>query len=150
LAVWRETKRHSPTPPELKLLRALIERCAGSSPPSQLDVERGLESGLGRLMLVEGQVREQTSRAGRPRPGEAPCDDHDLAEEIRALREAVTELRMRTSAGESAPLAQGFVIARGHGLGGGGLPADGRIAAGAGMGSSGHGSQTAGARRAGC
>jgi hypothetical protein len=110
------------------LLRALTERCAGSSPPSQADVERGLESGLGRLMLVEGRLRERASRASRTRPSEAMRDDHDLVEEIRALREAVTELRTRTNAGESAPLAQGFVIPRRRGLGGGYVPRTARRA----------------------
>jgi hypothetical protein len=47
------------------------------------------------------------------------CEDHDLVEEIRALREAVTELRERTGAVESA-LAHGFVMPRRPGLGAGG------------------------------
>jgi hypothetical protein len=119
------TKSHSETASELKLLRALIDRCAGSSPPSQLDVERRVDSGLARLMLLEGRLRGQPSRAGGTRPGEGMCEDHDLVEEIRALREAVTELRARTNAGESA-LAYGFVIPRRPGLGGGAyLPMDG-------------------------
>ena len=94
---------------KLELLR--IDRCAGSSPPSQVDVEWGLESGLARLMLLEGRLREQASRANGTRPSEQLCEDHDLAEEIRALREAVAELRARTNPDESAPLAQGFGVA---------------------------------------
>jgi hypothetical protein len=125
-------KRDSGTSSELKLLRALIDRSAGSSPPSRWEVERGLERGLGRLMSLEVRLREQASREGIG-------EDHDLIEEIRAIREAVTELRARMNAGESSPLAQGFVIPRGPGLGGGddppmvgSSPAAGRDGAGAG------------------
>ena len=125
LVVCGGTKSHSETPSELKLLRALIDRCAGSSPPSKVDVERRVNSGLGRLMLLEGRLREQASRASGTRPSEGMCEDHDLVEEIRALREAVTELRERTSGVESA-LAHGFVMPRRPGLGAGGrLPMDG-------------------------
>jgi hypothetical protein len=75
-----------------------------------VDVERGLESGLGRLMLLEGRLRERACCASSSQPREELCEDHDLVEQIRALREAVAELRARTNAGESAPLAHGFVI----------------------------------------
>jgi hypothetical protein len=119
LVVCGGTKSHSDTPSELKLLRALIDSCAGSSPPSQVDVERRVDSALGRLMLLEGRLREQASRASGTRPSERMCEDHDLVEEICALREAVTEFRARTNAGESA-LAHGFVIPRRPGLGAGG------------------------------
>jgi hypothetical protein len=60
-------------------------------------------------MLLEVRLREQASRARGTRPSEGMCEDHDLIEEIRAIREAVTELQARTNAGESDPLAQGFV-----------------------------------------
>jgi hypothetical protein len=119
LVVSGGTKGHSGPPSELRLLRALIDRCSGSSLPSQVDVERALESGLGRLMLLEGRLREQASRASGARPSRGLCEDHDLVDEIRALREAVTELRARTNAGESA-LAWGFVIPRRPRLDGGG------------------------------
>ena len=105
-------RHNSGTPSELKLLRALIDRCAGSPPPSQLDVERGLETGLAKLMLLEGRLRAQASRASGSRSNEQRCENHGLVEEIRVLREAVAELRARTNAGESAPLAQGFVRRR--------------------------------------
>jgi hypothetical protein len=75
-----------------------------------VDVERGLETGIARLMLLEGRLRAQASRASRTRSSEQP--NHDLVEEIRALREAVAELRARTNPGQSAPLAQGFVKRR--------------------------------------
>jgi hypothetical protein len=103
---------HNPrTSWELELLRALIRRCGGS-PPSQLDVEKGLESGLARLMLLEGRERQQASRPGERRPCEEPREDDRLVEEIRSLREAVAELRARTNPGGSAPLAHGFVLRR--------------------------------------
>ena len=73
-------------------------------------------------MLLEGRLREQASRANGTRPSEGTRDDHDLVEEIRALREAITELRTRTNAGEYAPLAHGFVVSRGPSLGDGGYP----------------------------
>jgi hypothetical protein len=63
-------------------------------------------------MLLEGRLRAQASRASRTRPNEQPRENHDLVEEIRALREAVAELRAHTNPGKSAPLAQGFVRRR--------------------------------------
>ena len=105
-------RHNSGTPSELKLLWALIDSCAGSPRPSQVDVERGLERGLARLMLLEGRLRAQASRASGTRSNERPRENHDLVEEIRALREAVAELRAHTNAGKSAPLAQGFVKRR--------------------------------------
>jgi hypothetical protein len=103
--------RNSRTTSELKLLHALIDRYDGS-PPSQLDVQKGLESGLARLMWLEGRLREQASRAGGTRPSEERYENYHLVEEIRALREAVAELRARANPRESAPLAQGFVVRR--------------------------------------
>jgi hypothetical protein len=97
---------------ELALVRALTDRCAGSSPPPQVDVEQGLETGLARLMSLEGRLREQASRASGTRPSEQLCEDHDLAEQICRLRDAVAELRAHTNPGETAPLAQGFVLRR--------------------------------------
>lgn len=139
----RGNKKGSTAPPEgsraeLELLRALIARHAGSSPSSQVDVESALETGLGRLMSLEGRRREQARRAGGTRPSEGMCEDHDLVDEIRALREAITQLRMRTNAGETA-LARGFVMPHLTRLGGGGyLPMYGLSLApgldGAGMG----------------
>jgi len=112
-SIFRLPQPHnSGTPSELKLLRALIDRCAGSRPPRQVDVESGLESGLGRLMFLEGRLREKASRPRGTRPSEELREDHDLVEEICALREAVAELRARTNSPESAPLAQGFVLRR--------------------------------------
>lgn len=143
------TKRNSETLSELTLLRALIDRWAGSSPPSLVDVERGLESGLGRLMMLEVQRREQASRASRTRHSERMRENDDLVEQIRALREAVTELRACTDAGESTPLAQGFIIPRPRGLRGTGYPLVDGSAAAAGVGWRGRASQTAGARCAG-
>jgi hypothetical protein len=96
---------------ELKLLRALIDSY-DRSPPSQLDVEMALQSGLARLMSLEGRLRAQASRESGRRPSEARGEDHDLIEEIRALQDAVAELRARANPGESAPLAQGFVLPR--------------------------------------
>jgi hypothetical protein len=78
---------------ELEVLRALIDRCAGSSPPSDADVQTGLESGLARLMLLEGRLRETATRADGRRLSTEPREDHDLIEEISALRHAVAELR---------------------------------------------------------
>jgi hypothetical protein len=103
--------------PELERLQALVESFDGSS-PSPDEIEKALESGLAKLMLLEGRVREQTSRASMTRPSRQACEDDDLdAEihvlrgEIRALREAVAELRARTDAA-STPLARGFVLRR--------------------------------------
>lgn len=96
---------------QLKLLRALIDSYDGS-PPSPVDVEKALESGLATLMLLEGRLRAQASRESGMRVSEERCEDHDLAEEIRALQDAVAELRARANAGESAPLAHGFVLRR--------------------------------------
>ena len=103
---------NSGIPSELKLLRALIDRCAGSRPPLQVEVETGLESGLARLMLLEGRLRAQASRASGTRGNEQPFENHDLVEEIRALRGAVAELRARANPERLAPLAQGFVLGR--------------------------------------
>src|SRR5437763_12633556 len=58
------------TPSELKLLRSLIDRCAGSRPPPQMEVETGLESALARLMLLEVRLRKQVSRASGTQPSE--------------------------------------------------------------------------------
>jgi hypothetical protein len=77
-----------------------------------VDIERGLESGLARLMLLEGRLRERASRASGARPSEQLGEDHEIVEEIRALREAVAELRARANPEASAPLAQGFVLRR--------------------------------------
>jgi hypothetical protein len=96
---------------ELRLLQTLIDRCKGSL-ISPVEVEKGLENGLARVMLLEGRLREQASRATAPRPGEDLSEDYHLVEEIRALRTAVADLRARTSPGGSAPLAQGFVLRR--------------------------------------
>lgn len=101
----------SGTSSELKLLRSLIDRSDGAT-PSKLDAEKGLESGVARVMLLEGRLREQASRPSGMRPREGPCEEHDLVEEIRALREAVAELRAGMNPGESAPLAKGFVLRR--------------------------------------
>ncbi|HEY3946387.1 MAG TPA: hypothetical protein VGL78_14255 [Solirubrobacteraceae bacterium] len=103
--------RDTRTSSELELLRALIERCE-RSPPSSVDVEEGLESGLVRVMQLERQLREQASRPSGTPPAEEPREDHELVEEIRALREALAELRARTNPGGCAPLAQGFVLRR--------------------------------------
>ena len=99
---------------ELEVLRALIDRCAGSSPPSDADVQTGLESGLARLMLLEGRLREQASRATGPRSSDQLCDHHELVWEIDALREAVAGLRARADSGKPAPLARGFVLRHKH------------------------------------
>jgi hypothetical protein len=78
-----------------------------------VDVEKGLESGLARLMLLEGRLREQASRGrGGTGPSEELSGDSNVVEDIRALREAVAELRARTNSAESAPIAQGFVLRR--------------------------------------
>lgn len=98
------------TPSELKLLRSLIDRCAGSRPPPQMEVETGLESALARLMLLEVRLRKQVSRASGTQPSEQRSDDHGVVEDIRALREAVAELRARANPGEPALLAHGFVL----------------------------------------
>jgi hypothetical protein len=96
------------TSSELERLGALIESFDGSA-PSPEDVEQGLESGIARMMLLEGRLREQISRPSGTPPTEEPRTDRELMEEIRALREAVAEVRARTSRG-SAPLAEGFVL----------------------------------------
>jgi hypothetical protein len=122
LKVCGGARRESETPSEVKLLRALIDRSSGSSLPSQVDVERGIERGVGRLMLLELRLRERASRAGGTLPREGMCEDHALSEEIRAIRGAVTELRAHMNSWETSPLAHGFVIARGPALGGGSDP----------------------------
>ena len=103
--------------PELERLRALIESFDGSS-RSHDEIEKALESGLAKLMLLEGRLREHASGASMTRPTRHACEGDDLAgeirvlrEEIRALREAVAELRARTDAA-STPLARGFVLRR--------------------------------------
>lgn len=103
---------HSSRTPELKLLRALIDRCAGSSPPSQEDVQKGLENGVARLMLLQGRLRGHGSRATGTRSSEDLSESHGLGGEIQALRDAVAELRAHTNSGEPAPLAEGFVVPR--------------------------------------
>ena len=99
------------TSSELELLRALIKSFDGSA-LSPEDVEKGLESGVVRVMLLEGQLREQGRHPSGTPPAEEPRADHELVEEIRALREALAELRARTNPGGCAPLAQGFVLRR--------------------------------------
>jgi hypothetical protein len=111
-SIERMPQAHEPgISSELELLRALIDRC-DRSPPSQVDIENGLQSGLAKVMFLEGQLREQARRADWTLTSEGRRDDHGLVEEIRALREAVAELRARTNPGESAPLARGFVSRR--------------------------------------
>jgi hypothetical protein len=102
---------HSGSSSELELLRALIDSFDRSR-PSQADVEKGLETALARLMLLEGKLREQRSLACGTWPTDEPWEDCDLIEEIRALREAVADVRACTTPRESAPLAQGFVLRR--------------------------------------
>jgi hypothetical protein len=125
VVVSRSTNSDAQIPSELRLLWALIDRHAGSSRPSRAEVERGIESGLGRLMLLEARLRKQASRASGTRLRDAIREDHDLVEEIRALREAVTtlvtELRARTNSGEYT-VVRGFVFPRRPVLGGGGYP----------------------------
>jgi hypothetical protein len=94
---------------EPKLLRTPINDDDGS-PPSQSDVEKALESAVARLMSLEARQRAQASRDSGTRPSEERGEDHDLVEEIRALKEAVAELRACTNPEGSAPLAQGFVL----------------------------------------
>jgi hypothetical protein len=102
---------HHGTPSELRLLHQLIDSFDGSQ-PSQAEVEKGLESGLARLMFLEGRMREHAGQASGTPPREEPCEEHDFVEEIRALREAVAKLRACTSAGDSAVIAHGFVLRR--------------------------------------
>jgi hypothetical protein len=98
------------TAAELTLLRTLINNYDGS-PPSRVDVEAALQSGAARLMWLEGRRRAQASRENGTRSSEGRREDHDLVEEIRALQEAVAELR-KCAFGESAPLGYGFVLPR--------------------------------------
>ena len=91
-----------PTSSELELLRALIESFDGSA-PSQEEIEKGVESGVVRVMLLEERLREQASRPVETPPAEEPRADHELVEEIRALREALAELRARTNPGGVRP-----------------------------------------------
>jgi hypothetical protein len=91
----------------VQLLRALNDRSYGS-PPSQVEMETVLESGLARLMLLQGRLGQQRSRAGGRRSGEGPRED-ELVEEIRSLRDAISELRACMDSLGAAPLAQGFV-----------------------------------------
>lgn len=95
----------------LELLRALIESVDGSA-PSPEDIEKGVESGVVRVMLLEERLRDHASRPVETPPAEEPRADHELVEEIRALREALAELRACTNPGGCAPLAQGFVLRR--------------------------------------
>jgi hypothetical protein len=95
---------------ELQLLRTLNDRSDGS-PPSQVEIETVLESGLARLMLLQGRLRQQTSRAGGGRSGEGARED-ELVEKIRSLRDAISKLRARMDPEGSAPLAEGFVVRR--------------------------------------
>lgn len=96
---------------ELELLRALIESFDGSA-RSQEEIEKGLENGVVRLMLLEGQLRRQADLASASSPGDEPQEEEQLVEEICALRAALAELRARTNPGGCAPLAQGFVLRR--------------------------------------
>lgn len=93
---------------ELKLLRTLINNYDGS-PPSRVDVEKALESGVARLIWLEGRRRAQASGESGTRSSEERREDHDPVEEIRALREAIAELRA-CAVGESASLEYGFVL----------------------------------------
>jgi hypothetical protein len=103
--------RTFPTRSELELVRALTESFEGSA-PSQEDIEKVLESGAARVMLLEGRLREQASRPSGTSQAEELRVDHELVEEIRALREALAELRARTNPEGCAPLARGFVLRR--------------------------------------
>ena len=99
------------TSSELELLRALIESLDGSA-LSQTDIQEGLESGVVKVMLLEGQLRKQASAPSGSPPADEPQEDQEIVEAIRALREAVAELRARAIPGGCAPLAQGFVLRR--------------------------------------
>lgn len=99
------------TTSELELLRALIDSLDGSA-LSQEDIQKGLESGLVKAMLLEGQLRKQASAPNGWPPADEPREDQELVEDIRAIREAVAELRARANPGGCAPLAQGFVLRR--------------------------------------
>lgn len=100
-----------PTSSELELVRALTESFDGSA-PSQEEIEKVLENGVGRVMLLEGRLRERASRPSKTLQAEELRGDHELVEEIHALREALAELRARTSPEACAPLARGFVLRR--------------------------------------
>ena len=89
---------NSRTSSELELLRALIESLDGSV-LSQEDIQKGLENGLVKAMLLEGQLRKQASASNGSPPADEPREDQELVEDIRALREAVAELRARANLG---------------------------------------------------
>ena len=93
----------------LELLRALID---DGSALSQEDIEKGVESGVVRVMLLEERLRDQASHPVETPRAEEPRDDHELVEDIRALREAFAELRACTNPRGCAPLARGFVLRR--------------------------------------
>jgi hypothetical protein len=100
---------------ETQLLRALIKSCRGPSPPSRTTVEEALEKGFGRLMALEGRLQQrQASHTAGARGSEMQSHDDGLVEEIQILREALDELRTRTTSGAISPLAGGFVLPRGR------------------------------------
>ncbi len=83
---------------DLALLRSLAARCGGSSPPSPAELEDALEHGFAALMTLEARLQRAGADAGA------------LAEEIEALRSALTDLRASSNSGLGDPLALGFVL----------------------------------------
>jgi len=96
---------------EVDLLKRLLARCDGDSPPSKHEVEVALELGFASLMSLEAQLRTVEEEGGAaPRPLGGPTMTERLMLQIDALRHALADLRARTNVDHPPGLELGFVL----------------------------------------
>jgi phosphohistidine swiveling domain-containing protein len=97
---------------EVDLLNRLSARCDGDFPPSKHEIEVALELGFASLMSLEAELRIITEDAGTD--AYPAIIGRSLTErlmiQIESLRNALAELRARTSVDHSPGLERGFVL----------------------------------------
>lgn len=98
-----------PHPEGVDLLRSISARIRAGQAPHPRETEQQLESGFGRLVALEAQLRSARD-AGVGDDGSSAPRVPELERSLEALREAVTELRMVSSAGDLPRIGYGFVL----------------------------------------
>lgn len=95
-----------PDIPHVSRLNRLCARIRAGDRPGQVEVERELESGFGRLIGLEAELARARKRASDP---VAPSVE-DLMHQITELRDVLTELRTLSTAEEPPRIGYGFVL----------------------------------------